>query len=155
RNDVDRNFCVFEIAIRQIAFDQLAQAIGCNQIVAAQQKAEKCPPADGKDVASAQPAPDRRELLDALTRGITGVIRTIERANTGPDDKISGDIARCERMQHANLDGAKAAAAGKDEGRLRPNTFNSHGRNAPVTPPCAGIPGASARCHGSSLAYGW
>ena len=64
-----------------------------------------------------QPAPDRLELQNATQRGIAGLICAVKRADAGADHHIRRDAVGGERVQHAHLNGAKAAAAREHKGR--------------------------------------
>src|SRR4029453_19047819 len=76
------------------------------------------PPAHRKDVAPLQSAPHGGKPLHAIERGIAGIERAVQRADAGADHHVGGDAVGGERMQHADLDGAKTAAAGKHKGSL-------------------------------------
>ena len=52
-------------------------------------------------------------------RGIAGIERAVQRADAGADHHVGGNAVRGERLQHADLNGAKTAAAGKHKGGLR------------------------------------
>jgi hypothetical protein len=59
-------------------------------------------------------------VLGVLRGGLTGVGRTVDRPDRRAVDAIGAYVARDELLEHADLDGAPAAAAGEDErGALR------------------------------------
>src|SRR6185503_9143503 len=98
--------------------DQLAQSVRRHEKIAPPREAEQRPPCDREDVLTAQRAPDRLELADALKCRGSRVIRAVERTHAGAQHHGGRNPMRDERMQHADLDGAKAAAARENESCL-------------------------------------
>ncbi len=111
---MNRNLCVFQIAIGEIGLDQRPQSSRLDEKTPPDQKSQHCCPAERKNVASAQSTPDRFQALDAFERWVAGIIGAIERADARTDNHIRGDSMGGERMQHAGLDGTEAATASKD-----------------------------------------
>jgi hypothetical protein len=86
--------------------------------VAPAEQADEAAPAEGKHVAPAQAAPDRFEPLHAFRVRIAGEVCAVDGAHGGADDQVGLDLPREQLAQHADLNGAEAAAAGEHEGGL-------------------------------------
>ena len=107
--------------------DQLADAVMGNQEIAPPQEAEQRTRAHRKDVLPRQPAPDLGQPLHAVERGIAGIEGAVQRADAGADHHVGGHAVRDQRLQHADLDRAKAAAAREHEGGLFRAGIVGHG----------------------------
>jgi hypothetical protein len=75
-----------------------------------------------------QSAPDGFQLQDALERGIARIISPVQGADAGADHHIRGNSVCGERMHHAHLNGAKAAAACEYEGSFRRHSVVRYGQ---------------------------
>src|SRR4051794_34226081 len=95
--------------------DQIAQPVGRDEKIAPPHEAEQCPPCHRKHILPAQPAPDRLELADAFDGWTASVIGGFDPPDAGAERHIGDDAMRSERMKHADLNGAKAATAGKNK----------------------------------------
>src|SRR5947209_7211161 len=94
--------------------------------IATAQKAEQRFPRDRKHVLAPQPAPDRFELADPFEGRVASIVCTVERADAGAEHHVGDDAVRREGMKHADLDGAKAAAAREHKSCLRLTLVRHH-----------------------------
>src|SRR5207245_1541237 len=90
-----------------------------DQEIAAPQKAQHRAPAHRKYVLAPQGAPDVAQFFHALERGVAGIEGPVQGADAGADHHVRGDAVSGKRMQHADLNGAKTAAAREHKGGLR------------------------------------
>jgi hypothetical protein len=105
-----------------------------NQKIPAQQESQQGPPGDRKHVVPAQSAPDDGEPLDAVERRIARIERTVQCADAGADHHVGANAVRGKRMQHADLNGAKTAAAGEHEGGFGPTGIVGYGQGVFTLP---------------------
>src|SRR4051812_10289310 len=112
---MNRHLRVFQIAIGEMPVDESSQAVGRDEEIPSPQKTEQRAERDRKNILPPQAAPDRLELADAVEAGIARVVGGVDRADARPARHIGNEAMLDERMQHANLDGAKAAATGENK----------------------------------------
>src|SRR3954447_12232626 len=112
---MNRHLRVFQIAIGKMPVDESSQAVGRDEEIPSPQKTEQRAERDRKNILPPQAAPDRLELADAVEARIARVVGGVDRADARPARHIGDDAMFDERMQHANLDGAKAAATGENK----------------------------------------
>src|SRR4051794_19071187 len=112
---MNRHLRVFQIAIGKMPVDESSQAVGRDEEIPSPQKTEQRAERDRKNILPPQAAPDRLELADAVEAGIARVVGGVDRADARPARHIGDEAMFDERMQHANLDGAKAAATGENK----------------------------------------
>jgi hypothetical protein len=122
--------CVLQIAKRQMILEQLANAVVRNQEIAAPEKSQQRLPGDRENVAAREPAPDGFKLENALQRRSAGIVGAVDGADAGTDHHVGGNAVGDERVQHADLDRAKAAAAGEDECGLRRIVLRRRGQGS-------------------------
>src|SRR3954453_8392430 len=68
-------------------------------------------------VLASEPAPDVGEIVEHVTvESVTGDVGGVEGADGGADEQIGCKAVDGEGLEHADLYGAEAAAAGQDEG---------------------------------------
>src|SRR6202022_4137485 len=96
--------------------DQLPNAVMRDQKIPPPDKCQQRPPCDREDVMPLQSAPDGFQPQNALERGIARIVSPVQRTDAGADHHIRGNSVRGERVHHAHLNGAKAAAACEYEG---------------------------------------
>ena len=68
-----------------------------------------------KDIGPAQLDPDALEALDTAIVRFSRVVRGVDRAYRRADDDVGNNAPPSECGEHADLHGAKAAAAGQHE----------------------------------------
>jgi hypothetical protein len=93
--------------------DQAEKPVRAEQEVALANEAEQRSRRNGKNVAAPQ---------------ASGEIGAVHGAHARPHHHVGFQAMRHERPQHADLDGAEAAASGKHERRLRLARFGRGGR---------------------------
>jgi len=113
---MNRKFRVLQIAVGDMIVDQFPDPIMRDQEIAAPQKSQQGAPADRENVMPGQSAPDGFQLQHPLQGGIPRIISTVQRADAGADHHIRRYAMGGERVHHAHLNGAKAAAAREDKG---------------------------------------
>ena len=69
-----------------------------------------------ENILPSQAAPDRLQLQHTLERRIAGIIGAVDGADAGADHHVRGNPVRGKRVHHADLNGAKTAAAGEYKG---------------------------------------
>jgi hypothetical protein len=89
-----------------------------NEEIAAPEESEQRPPRHRENVVPAQRAPDRLQLQHALQRRIARIMGAVQGADAGADHHVGRNSMRGERMHHAHLNGAEAAAAREHESGL-------------------------------------
>ena len=119
-NDVHRDFCVFQIAVRQMHVHETVEALGAEQKIALAREPEENEWRDRKHISPAQISPNFHELFDTFNRGYPSVVRGVYGADTRAHHHVGGHAVRHERLQHADLDRPEAASARKNERCLQP-----------------------------------
>src|SRR3954451_2655264 len=112
---MNRHLRVFQVAIGKRRVDEFSQAVGRDEEIPSPQKTKQRAERDRKDIPPPQTTPDRLELADAVEAGIARVVGCVDRSDARAAGHIGDDAMFDERMQHANLDGAKAAATGENK----------------------------------------
>lgn len=108
--------------------DQAEKPVRAEQEVALANEAEQRSRRNGKNVAAPQASPDRLKPAHAALARHSGEIGAVHGAHARPHHHVGFQAMRHERPQHADLDGAEAAASGKHERRLRLARFGRGGR---------------------------
>ena len=115
-----RQLRILQIAIGQMIVDQLLDAVMRDQEIPPPEESQQRPPGDRENVV---PRSARARCVSSCStpfeRGIAGIIGAVQGADAGADHHIRGNSVRGERMHHAHLNGAKAAAAREHKGRFR------------------------------------
>ena len=122
---------ILQVAAGQVVLEQLANAIVRDQEIPTPEKPEHRSPGDRENVVAGQPSPDGFEFENAFQRGRAGVVRAIDGADAGADDHIRGNAVGDQRVQHANLDCSKTAAAREHKCSLCRIVLNRRGQDHP------------------------
>ena len=126
---MNRELGILQISIRNMVVDQFPDPVMRDQEVPAPEKRQQRPPRHRENVVPVQSAPDGFQLQDALERGIAGIVSPVQGADAGSDHHIRGNSVCGERMHHAHLNGAKAAAACEYEGSFRRASVVGYGQS--------------------------
>src|SRR5579863_2939095 len=113
---------------------QLANAVMGDQEIPPPEKSQQRAPGDRENVVARQPAPDGLQLENAFQRRGTGKIGAVDGADAGADHHVGGNAVGNQRVQHAHLDGTKAATACEDKRSLRRIVLNRRGQGSPPEP---------------------
>jgi hypothetical protein len=115
-DDVEGEPGLLEIAIGDVIVDQLPDTVVRDQKIPPPQEAQHRPHRERENILPPQAAPDRLQLQHTLEGRIAGIIGAVDGPDAGADHHVREDPVRGERVHHADLNGAKAAAAGQHEG---------------------------------------
>ena len=133
----NRDFGVLQIAVGNMLVDQFPDPVMRNEEIPAPQEAEHRSHRQRENILAPQAAPDRLQLQDTLERRIAGIIGAVDGADAGADHHVGGNAVRGERMHHADLDGAEAAAAGEDKGGFGVARMIGYGQGGLLLPASA------------------
>ncbi|MNV37823.1 hypothetical protein D3C71_1293570 [compost metagenome] len=107
---------IFQSPVGELRLDERVQVAGQGEVVTpAKQAQDGAERREWEDIRAAQSQPDALEVCDAGFVGGGGKVGAVDRPHRGPDDKVGGDLLSVQRLEHADLHGTEAAAAGQYE----------------------------------------
>jgi hypothetical protein len=123
-DEVHGDLCLHQVLDAGARGHEVAQAgVAGDGGAQTEQAPHHLPWAQGKDVGAPEPRPDGGELGErAGGHAVPGHPGGVHRSGGGADEEVGSDVVRGEGLEHADLDGPEAAAAGEHERGRHGNT---------------------------------
>jgi hypothetical protein len=116
-HDVQRDRQLLEALLLHMACDQAPQGDARYEVAARAEEAEQARQRlEREDLAAAQAAPERGQVIDGLQRrSVRGDERGVHGPDRGPDEEVRADVALEQRTEHPDLDRTEAGASREHE----------------------------------------